>query len=61
MNLTKASLELHFPDFKTRGAKDLRARLLLGRSDGVEIAVFDGSAVKFTDSYYEYLKEIGHR
>lgn len=61
VNLAKALLARQFPRFKERGSNDLRARLLLGRSAGEEIASFDGSSVKFTESYYEYLKEIGRR
>lgn len=61
VNLAKAVLSGHFPGFKERGSNDVRARLLLGRSGANEIALFDGSSVKFTESYYEYLKEIGRR
>jgi hypothetical protein len=61
VNLAKSLLARYFSSFKERGSNDLRARLLLGRSAGEEIALFDGSSVKFTDSYYEYLKEIGRR
>mgnify|MGYP001077615569 CR=1 FL=1 len=61
VDLAKAVLEMHFPEFKARRSKDIQARLLLGRSGGEELAVFDGSSVRFSDKYYEYLKEVGRR
>ena len=61
LELASALLGRHFPEFKDRGSKDLRAQLLLGRRGGEEIAVFDGSRVRFTQAYYDFLKEIGRR
>ena len=61
VDLAKSLLELHFPEFKIRGSKDIRAQLLLGRSGRDELGVFDGSSVKLTDAYYEYLREVGRR
>ncbi|MBI3021409.1 MAG: hypothetical protein HYY59_05380 [Candidatus Omnitrophica bacterium] len=61
VELASALLGRHFPEFKNRGSKDLRAQLLLGRRGGEEIAVFDGSRVRFTQAYYDFLKEIGPR
>ena len=44
--LEKLLLARYFSSFREKGSNDLRARLLLGRSAGEEIALLDGSSVR---------------
>jgi hypothetical protein len=61
VELAKALLGRYFPEFKARGSRDLRAQILLGRETGEAIAAYDGETIRFTDAYYEFLREAGKR
>ena len=61
IRLLNGLLGKYFPAFRKRGSIDLRATILLGRRGGDHIAEYDGATLRFTDDYYNYLREIGRR
>ena len=61
VNLASALLGGHFPEFDESGEDDLIIRFNLGLENYGAIAVYRTGRLNFTDSYYNYLKEISKR